>query len=1017
MRKQKPQWFRAARYSMVFILTVVITALCLSFVGAGAAAGFVASLVKEQDVPSKEELAEDIQQFSQTSYIFDRHEKRIGTGELRTADDRELVTLDEVSPHIIDAFISTEDREFYDHKGIVPRSLLRAAIQDLTGSPTTTGGSTITQQLVKLSVLQNPEQTYSRKAKEIFLALRLERLFDKDEILTSYLNRIYFGQGASHEHLYGIEAAAEGIFGVSAKDVNIAQAAYLAGIPQRPNAYSPFDEDTLRTGIERQHTVLKRMLDNGKISETEYEEAKQFDIANSLAKGKKHVYEEYPYLFEAIQERTAIALMKADGVDADALDAAQYDDMLTEYKQKAAEGGYRIYTTIDMELYEALNKVVRDYKGYKPDVKVKVEGIDGEITAKEQIGAALVHTETGELLAFVGGRDKESIKNRALDAVKQPGSSAKPLLAYGPGMANGVLQPGTVLDDSPKTAKGPGGHTYDNYSGRFYGYVTAREALAKSHNVATIDAFRKVGVENGYQFIEQLNMPVPEDRHVEAGVLGAIEFTPEQIAAAYATFGNEGKFNESYLISRIEDADGNVVYEHEHKPKAVMSPQSAYLLTDVLRDVLRYGTGTLVGARIGNYDVAGKTGTAQESKDVWFVGYTPKISLSVWVGYDYEKSTPTVRPNDRLARIMWANFFNTIQQTKPKLSPAGTQFKRPGGIVSAEICSISGKRATEHCQHAGSAYTELFQSGHAPKDACDVHIEARVVDYDGKRYIANDKTPDDMVINQGVGIRIPDHHKGLNLDYTSGDHNVPWEKDPRQSEGTPRAPEVTVNGKNVTWQHTGQKSVVGYRVYRSTDGNTFSRVASIRLGEPYRYTGEAGAQYIVKAVDVVGLESGDSNVAKEQTAGEAEASDPLGVPSPPQGLEASYSGNGVNLAWQANPADEHVTHYRVYQDGRQIAEVKGTNYTHGGRFEGTRTYHVTAVNASGQSEASDTVSVQGHQPEPADSPTSGNEGDESGPGENVGNSDENTSGNTNGSGDNPTSYLRYIFLLSLLLAF
>lgn len=999
METKKPLWFRMIKTCMAVILSIVVIVLFVGFVGVGAAAGLVASLVKDQDIPSKEELARDIQNFSQTSYIYDRNEKRIGSGELRTADDRELVTINEVSPYIIDAFISTEDKEFYEHNGIVPRSILRAAIQDLTGSATTSGGSTITQQLVKLSVLKNPEQTYSRKAREIFLALRLERLFDKEDILTSYLNRIYFGQGASNEHLYGIEAAAEGIFGVTAKDVNLAQAAYLAGIPQRPNGYSPFDEETLASGIERQHTVLRRMLSNGTITEEEFEEAKSFDIAGSLADAKKHTYDQYPYLYEAIHKQTAIALMKADDIDVAELNSDTYRDLLERYKQRASEGGYRIYTTIDMDLYKALNKIVEEYNGYKPDVEVTVEGIDGKITAKEQIGSSLVNTETGELLAFVGGRDKESIKNRALDAKKQVGSSAKPILAYGPGMANGTLQPGTILDDSAKTAKGPGGHTYRNFSRRYYGFVTVREALANSYNVASVDAFRKVGIANGYQFINEMHMPVTPDFQVESGVLGANGFTPEQMAAAYATFGNAGTFNEPYMISRIEDSEGDIVYEHEHNPKEIMSPQSAYLLTDVLRDVLRRGTGTRVGAGIGNYDVAGKTGTAQNAKDVWFVGYTPKISLSVWVGYDYEQSDPIVRPNDKLAQIMWIKFFNTIQATKPDLSPAGTKFKRPGGIVSAQICKISGKRATEQCNAAGHAHNELFQSGKVPKDTCDVHIEARVVEYEGKRYIANDKTPDDMIIDKGVGIRIPDHHRGLNLHYESGDHNIPWERDPRKSEGTPKAPQVTVKNGTVTWQHTGQASVVGYRVYRSTGGDNFNLVASIRLDQEMRYAGEADAEYIVKAVDVVGLESGDSNIAGDIAPNK---------PSAPSGLTGQFTGNGVNLSWQANPGDEQVMHYLVIMDGKQVAKVNDTKYTHNGSFNGNRTYTIVAVNEGGQSNPSNAVTVEGNPDKPQDpAPPSNSDGSEN---ENDNDDDNN---NDDGEANGPTTYLWRHTLLTL----
>lgn len=717
-KRKKPLWFRICTYFTAFVLSLVIISLLAGFVTVGAAAGFVASLVEDQEIPSKEQLAKDIQEFTQTSYIYDRNGKPIGSGELRTANDRDLVKLDEVSPYIVDAVVSTEDKEFYEHDGIVPRSLMRAAIQDLSGSAITTGGSTITQQLVKLSVLRNPDQTYARKAREIFLALRLERLFDKEDILTSYLNRIYFGQGASNEHLYGIEAAAEGIFGKSAKDVNLAQAAYLAGIPQRPNGYSPFAKESLTAGLERQHTVLRRMLENGKITEAQFEEAKAFDIKGSLAKPKPYAYEEYPYLFEAIQKRAAEKLMELDKVKIDELKAGEYDKLLAEYKTRLAEGGYRIHTTIDLKLYDALNKAVREYEGYKPNVKVKVEGIDGKITAKEQVGLAVVDVKSGALLAFVGGRDKENIKNRALDTYKQPGSSMKPLIAYGPGMAKGVLQPGTILQDTEEAAR-VGNHTVKNYAGNFHGKVTVREALKRSYNVAAIDAFRKVGIEDGYEFLEKMNMYVDPKYRVPVGVLGVNGFSPEQMAGAYAMFANRGEFNETFLISRIEDASGNVIFEHKVKPNRIMSEQSAYLLTDVLRDVLKSGTGTWIGNRISNaYDIAGKTGTTQNAKDVWFVGYTPEIAMSVWVGYDYEQTSPIVRPNEDLAKIMWTKLFHTLQETDPKLSPAGSHFKRPGGLVSVSICKDSGLRAASGGHAPGTVYSELFLSGKVPTGVC-----------------------------------------------------------------------------------------------------------------------------------------------------------------------------------------------------------------------------------------------------------------------------------------------------------
>lgn len=666
---KKPVWFRVAKWFMTLVLMIVIIMMLIGFIGVGTAIGLVASLVKDQPILSQEQLAQDIQHFTQTSYIYDRHGKPIGSGELRTADARDLIQLDDISPYLIDAFIAIEDKEFFNHNGIVPRSILRAAYQSVSGSDTTTGGSTITQQLVKLSVLKNPAQTYTRKAREIFLALRLERLFDKETILTSYLNRIYFGKGANNEHLYGIEAAAKGLFDLSAKDVNIAQAAYLAGMPQLPNDYSPFKEDTLATGLKRQHTVLQRMLDDGAITRDEYEQAKAFDISSSLAEPKIDVYEQYPYLFEAIHKRVAETLMKADETKIEDLKANEYDQLLSEYKIRVAEGGYRIYTTIDLPLYDALNETVRTYKGYKPDVDVDVKGIDGKILAKEQIGATVIDVKTGALLAFVGGRDTENIKNRALDAYKQPGSSAKPLLAYGPGFANGTLKPDTILQDTREAAE-IRGHTVKNYGGKYHGEVTVSQALRHSYNAAAIDAFHKVGPENGYDFIADMNMFVDPKYRVPVGVLGVNGFSPEQMAGAYAMFANNGEFNETYLITRIEDANGKTIFEHEIKPKKIMSEKSANLLTDLLRDVVTSGTGAWIGNHISSaYGVAGKTGTTQNAKDVWFVGYTSHIAISVWIGYDYEQTTPVVRPTESMAKIMWTKLFHTLQETRPELSP------------------------------------------------------------------------------------------------------------------------------------------------------------------------------------------------------------------------------------------------------------------------------------------------------------------------------------------------------------
>jgi penicillin-binding protein 1B len=658
----------------VFTTFLICLTVLLSFtVGAtGVAAGFVASLVKSEPVRSKEDLSAKISSWSQTSQGFFRDGSPIGY--LRADADRKVVTVNDVSPYLIDALISTEDREFYQHNGVVPRSLIRAGLQSISGSSVQTGGSTLTQQLVKNTILENRDKSYERKAKEIFLAIRMDRLFSKEEILNAYLNSLYFGKGASGRNMLGVQAAAKGLFGVDAKDLTLPQAAYIAGMVQRPNDYNPFmgdKEKSLKRGTERMHYVLKKMLDNKKINKAEYHQAIDFDIKGSLAKREKeNAYAKYPYLTMTLEDEAAKRLMEADGLDAEKLSKeGKYQATLQQYKAKVLTGGYQIHTTIDKKLYDAMNKAAQNDKLYAAPITYTAGGKTIK-NAKEQVGATLIDVKTGALLGFVGGRNfDENQANHALDYPRQPGSTIKPLLDYGPGLDRGVISPDSIVIDEPLATNR--GKVYQNYTKKYDGPMTAREALKRSLNIPAIKVLRRVGVQTGLDYLRKMDFPVHE-YDGEASAIGGFTygFTVDRLTAGYAMLGNQGKFNEPYLIEKITDPTGKTVYQHKGNPVQVMSPQAAYWTTDMLRDVLKSGTGTYVGSRAAGYDLAGKTGTTSNTYDVWFMGYTPDIALGVWVGYDYNHRLPW----DMRAKVVWSEVFQAVTQTDPNLSPKGHRF-------------------------------------------------------------------------------------------------------------------------------------------------------------------------------------------------------------------------------------------------------------------------------------------------------------------------------------------------------
>lgn len=859
MRQQRPPrstFFRLLRRVVTTVVLLLSILTLFAFATVGMMTGYFAAILKDEPVRSQEELRQQMNNWTQTSYAYFNDKSSIGA--MRTDADRKWVKKEEVSPWLIDALIATEDHRFYEHHGVSPQGILRAVYQNMTRQAVTSGGSTITQQLVKNVILENREKVLERKVKELGLALRLERLFAKDEILTFYLNSLFFGKGAHNRNLLGVQAASKGIFGVDARELNLAQAAYLAGMIQRPTAFNPFREETFNSGRKRMLTVLSRMEETGKITPEARAEAARFDLKNSLTKqDAQSAYSRDPFLMSAVEERAAQVLMKVNGLDAAALSReGVYRSTLEQYRKRVLTGGYKIYTTLDSRVHRAVNKAATDKKLYGSPISytVTIGGKKKRVNnAEEEVGVTLMDVKTGGILALVGGRDfNQGQTNHALQSRRQPGSTIKPLLDYGPALDQGEVTPGTVLVDEPLEAEGNGHEkkTYKNYNDRYRGPVTAREALKWSLNIPAIKLLRETGIQQGFSYLKQMDFPIhPMDG--EASAIGGFTrgFTVEEMTAGYAMLANEGIYHKPHLIQRIEDAKGHLIYQHHPQPQAVFSPRTSYLTTNILQDVIKSGTGRWVGARAPGHHLAGKTGTTQNGHDVWFMGYTPRIALGVWVGYDLNHPLA----NDRRAKRVWSQVFRRAIDARPELSPKGIDFSRPEGLEEVEICNVTGNIATRECHAAKSAVKEILPEEAVPDEVCLHHWEERVVQVNGKTYLANPDTPEDLT-EKRTGIRIPEEEQERYQYYQGA--QLPTERDPRSSTGQPAPPQVqstlTEGELRLSWTGPSDPTLAGYRVYRNG-----THVASIRLGEAPVYQGPPG-HYTVRAVDVAGLESDDA---------------------------------------------------------------------------------------------------------------------------------------------------------------
>ncbi|MCM3717960.1 transglycosylase domain-containing protein [Fictibacillus phosphorivorans] len=881
----------------MFLIVAVLVILGGVF-AAGVGAGFFASLVKDEPVRAYSAMKEDIYNYEETSTVYFDNDQYMG--KLQSDLDRQEVKLEDVSPFVIKAIISTEDQYFYEHNGIVPKAIMRAMYEEFSGAQIVTGGSTLTQQLIKNQILTN-EVSFDRKAKEILLAMRLEKVLKKNEILEAYLNIVPYGRNSSGRNVAGIQAASEGIFGVEASKLNLAQAAYIAGLPKNPFVYTPFTnggepKEDISAGLKRMKTVLSRMLSAGTITQAEYDEAIKYDVKKNLTTKKQSSFEKYPFLTVEVQRRTVEVLTKLeaekDGKKVEELSPEELKEYKDNARTQIRQKGIKIHTTINQKIYDDMQQVVKNNNLFGPDnhyvYNSKGQRIKLEKPQPEEVGATLIDNKTGKIISFVGGRDfNREQTNHATRAPRQNGSTMKPLLAYSYAVETGKVQPGTIVPDTPINING---WKPNNYDKGFDGLVSVRHSLKKSRNIPAIRSYQRVDHEKATEKLIQMGVTTltKGDRTQPAMALGALDvgITVEENVNAFSTFANGGKFVDAYMIDRIETNDGEVIYQHKSEPKQVYSPQTSYLMIDMMRDVLASGTAAGVPRKLAfQSDWAGKTGTTNEDKDSWFVASNPNVTFGVWIGYD----TPADLAGNTGQRnqTIWAQLINVAHKHAPQLIDPEQRFAMPSGIVRREICGISGKLPSDFCRSAGLVTTDLFNAKFTPKDVDDTLTKGRYVVVGDSKYKALPTTPEEFT-KEGVLIK-EEFLKELGLESLNKLtqkidllNNIVPEKVLKDNGKAPSPVAGTKMTNGVlTWSKHGENDVIGYRIYYSTDGKSFKKIGSVTSDKTSAKVPN-GVVYVT-AVDITGKESAaQTKVTVGEKKPPAKPGTP-GTPPPPPG--------------------------------------------------------------------------------------------------------------------------------------
>ncbi|MBQ6980928.1 MAG: PBP1A family penicillin-binding protein [Synergistaceae bacterium] len=662
-KPQKPRKRKRVSIMKIILMTILLVVLLATGALSAGVAWYVVKL--SEDLPSMVDLANP--RNSLPSIMYDRNGEVIAR---LFIENRTPLELHEMSPNIVRAVLAAEDSAFYQHGGIRLGSIMRALWTDVVEGGKVQGASTITQQLARNLFLTH-EKSITRKAKEIIIAMRLEKLFPKDKILELYLNTINFGHGA-----WGVETAARTYFDKSARDLDLAQSAILAGLIANPGRYNP--QSSISNAKARQNYVLGRMETLGWITPEQRQTAYNEELEFRSRVNKIEEFNMAPYFVSHLL----------------------FNDLLPKYgKDEVYSGGMQIYTTLDLKLQEKARECI--------------QGLN-----KSVMGALVcIESETGEVLALVGGKDfKDSKFNRATQAVRQPGSSFKPIV-YAAAMEEDVM-PSDHFLDAPITFKQKGGKgkgwSPHNSGGGYSGEVTLQRALTSSYNTVAVRVAAYIGTDTIVKMARNMGIEtkyLPNDLSV---ALGSASLTPLEMAVAFNCFNNGGKRIVPLMIREIKDRDGNVIEHRQTAESQAMRPETAYALRSMMQDAVRAGTGK--PAAISKVNVFGKTGTSNDFIDAWFCGGVPGLTAVVYVGRDDHKSMGKRAFGGTMAAPVWKKFMTYAVQEQN--TPAN--FENPPSWVEVDkvsICRATGYRARAGCQ----AVPLYFPKGRSPTASCPVH--------------------------------------------------------------------------------------------------------------------------------------------------------------------------------------------------------------------------------------------------------------------------------------------------------
>lgn len=886
---------------------VILSLLLASFIIMGAGIGFVVGAVRNMPRYNLDNITGDL-----SSFIYDKDDNQVTS--LRTDKNRVILAPQEIPEVMKQAIISIEDQRFERHHGFDPIRFMGAVIANLKEGYGAQGGSTITQQLVKIAVLENPEKKLRRKIQEAIIAIKLENKYSKEQILAMYLNNVYYGHRA-----HSLQTASQVYFGKDAKDLELHEAAMLAGVINAPGRYSPYLN--MERAKQRQALVLNEMVEMNYISKAQAEKAKAEPL--ELVGLKPYDYQYQSYVDYVIEE--AAAALK--------LEPSEVSNLYT--------AGYRIYTGMDVKTQETAEEVYANDKNFPAGKKDKIV----------QSAMVVLDPHSGEIRTIIGGRNIQGERqfNRAVDAYRQPGSAIKPIAVYGPALEMGY-SPATVLDDFPQEYSTPAGpKTFENYDKKYRGLISMRTAIQYSVNTTAVKMLEQIGINEGFQFAKKMGIStlVESGKANDMGLslaLGGLTkgVSPLELTAAYGVFANQGVYVKPHAIRRIEDSNGNILYEHKTTKSVVMSPQSAYLMTNMLQTVVSSGTATR--AKLGDRPVAGKTGTTSFDVDAWFVGYTPDLVASIWLGYDKVENMTNVFGGTAGAPI-WAQVMKVAHRDLPP-----STFPKPDNIVSVTVDYKSGLLPS-NLTPPDFVVNELFNAAYTPSEISNVWVQLPVCAESGE--LLTDFCPSPVtrtflkrpvpwtgdVVPEDASLEAPTQYCSLHGGSPGSGYARGF-----TLQGFPLTDSnKKLQGVELNWSYRGDLNVSAFQIYRSTNPNVqiipANRVAELPAGvtswKDNNVSDDLSYYYRLVAVDAF---SQQQIISNEITVRKPQPSHGLRAPHLTGEIHIDGNDAFVKINWTRAADDRPVVYYIFRSESQgfnpsttnQIAVdqiITGTSYT------------------------------------------------------------------------------------------